>query len=132
MAQEEALRSISLACDSSLAVFTGVPGTPGAASPNSGNQYRFAKVTGTNQAGRCSANTDLVAGILQDKPQVAGQAGAIGFSGVSMVVAGAAISAGSLVSSDSVGRAVTDATHGVWIALTTAGAAGDLIRVFRP
>lgn len=131
MAQEEALRTISLAADSSLAVFTGVPGQPGSASPNSGNQYRFAKVTGENQAGLCTAATDVVAGINQGKPQYPGQAAPIGIGGISMLTAGAAITAGQLVAPDGTGRGVNDAAHGKWQALTSVGAAGDLVRVLR-
>lgn len=131
MATEEALRSITLTADSSLAVFTGVPGQPGSASPNSGKQYRFVKITGTRQAGLCTAATDIVCGINQGKPQNAGNGFQCGFSGVSKVTAGAAVSAGDLVAPDSTGRAVTDGTHGKWQALEPAAAAGDIISVFR-
>lgn len=131
MAYDEALRTVSLSADGSLAVFTGPPGVPGSASPNAGFQYRFTKVNGTNQVGLCTAATDVVAGIMQNKPQVSGQAATIGFSGISRVIAGAAISAGALVAPDSVGRAVTDSTHGKWQALQAAGGAGEVISVFR-
>lgn len=131
MAQEEALRTISLAADSTLAVYTGVPGQPGSASPNSGNQYRFVKVNGTNQCTLCAANTDIVVGIVQSKPQYPGQAATVGIGGISMVAAGAAVTAGDLLAPDATGRAVTDNTHGKWQALTTVGAAGDLVRAVR-
>lgn len=132
MAQEEALRTIgSLSADSSLAVFTGVPGQPGSASPNSGNHYRFTKVTGVNQVGLATAATDVVAGVLQSKPQYPGQAATIGIGGISMIAAGAAITAGQLLAPDGTGRAVHDDTHGKWQALTSVGAAGDLVRALR-
>lgn len=132
MAYDEALRSVgSLVADSSIAVYTGVPDQPGSASPNAGFQYRFIKVTGTQQLGLCTANTDVVAGIMQNKPQVVGQGVTCGFSGISRVIAGAAITAGELLAPDSVGRAVNDATHGKWIALAPAAAAGDVIPCFR-
>jgi hypothetical protein len=132
MAQEEALRTIgSLVADSSLAVFTGVPGQPGSASPNSGMQYRFAKVSGPSQLGLCTAATDVVAGVVQSKPQFAGQSTTLGIGGISMIAAGAAVTAGDLLAPDATGRAVTDNAHGKWQALTTVGAAGDLVRSLR-
>lgn len=133
MATDEALRSITLIADSGLAVYTGVSGQPGSASPNSGNQYRFVRVNGKNQCTRAqTAATDIIAGILQNKPQNAGDPATVGFSGRSRVIAGAAVAAGDLVAPDSVGRAVTDATHGKWQALEPAGGAGEVISVFKP
>lgn len=131
MAYEESLRSVTLLADSSIGVYTGVPGMPGSANPNSGKHYRFVKVTGANTCGLATAGTDIVCGILQNKPQHPGDAAAVGFSGISMVTAGAAITAGALVAPDSTGRAVTDATHGKWQALKGAAGAGELIPVFR-
>ncbi len=131
MAYEESLRSITLVADASIGVYTGPPGVVGSASPNSGKHFRFVKVVGANTAGLCTAATDVHAGILQNKPQGAGHAATVGFSGVSAVVAGAAVAAGDLVASDAQGRAVTDAVNGRWQALEAASAAGQLIPVFR-
>lgn len=115
MAREEALRSVSLTADSSVAVYTGVPNQPGSASPNSGNQYRFVKVTGTGQVGLCTAATDNAVGISQNKPQYTGDPTTVGFSGISRIIAGSGgLSAGDLVASDSAGGGVTDPTHGKW------------------
>lgn len=138
MAYEESIRSISLVADSSLAVYTGVPGLPGSASPNSGKQYRFVKVTGDRQVGLVTANTDRAIGVLQSKPQNTGMASTVAIRGVSYVVSGAgsgsnAVTAGAAVTSDSEGRAIklpgtgTPVAYGVALAGSTT--AGELIPV---
>lgn len=131
MAYEESLRSVTLLADSSIGVYTGPPGLPGSADPNYGKQYRFVKVTGADTVGLAVAGTDVVAGILQSKPQVVGEAATVGFSGISKVMAGAAITAGQLLAPDSTGRAVNDATNGRWQALKGAAAAGEVIPAFK-
>ena len=130
MAYEESLRTISLNADSSLAVYTGVPGAPGSANPNYGKQYRFVKVTGANQCGLSTAGADVSVGVMQNKPQVVGQAATVAIHGVSMVMAGAALDAGDKVEADSEGRAVTvDTGVACGIALAAAGQANELIPV---
>ena len=131
MSYEETLKSISLDADATLGIYTGVPGQPGSAVPNSGRQYRFVKITGAHQVGLAVAATDKCVGILQNKPQVPGQAATVGFHGVSNVVAGGAIAAGDMVAPDSQGRAVTDATNGKWQSLGIAAGAGELVPVLR-
>jgi len=89
MAYEESLRTISLDADSSLAVYTGVPGQPGSLSPNSGNLYKFVKVTGAHQCGLATAAAnEVVVGVLNNKPQVTNMAATVAIGGVSFVVAG--------------------------------------------
>lgn len=133
MAAEEGLRSISLNADSSLAVYTGVPNTPGSANPNYGKQYRFVKVTGENQVGLATASTDAAVGVLQNKPQVTGQAATVGIRGVSLVMAGDEISPGDKVTTDDEGRAIplpgtgSPVTYG--IALTGAADEDQLVSV---
>lgn len=130
MATEQNLRSISREADASIGVFTGAPGLPGSAVPNTGKQYRFCKITGRNQVGLCTAATDVVYGIVQNKPQGPGHATTVGYEGESKVVAGANnIAAGDLVAPDSQGRAVTDAVNGVWQAMMPSSAVGELISV---
>ena len=131
MAYDESLRSITLVADASLGIFTGVPGQPGSAVPNSGKMYTFVKITGINQVGLTTAATDKVIGILQNKPQKPGAAATVGYVGVSNVVASAAIAAGSMVAPTATGTAVTDAINGRWQALTAAAVAGELISVLR-
>lgn len=130
MAYEESLRSISLNADSTLAVYTGVPGMPGSPSPNYGQQYRFVKVSGAHQVGLSTAGSDTAIGVMQNKPQVAGQAATVAIHGVSMVMAGAALDAGDSVESDSTGRAITATTGNVnGIALAAATQANELVPV---
>lgn len=131
MSYEESLKSISLDADASIGIYTGVPGMPGSAVPNSGMQYRFVKLTGSHTVGLCTAATDVVVGILQNKPQKPGAAATVGIYGVSNVIAGAAVTAGTFVAPDSVGRAVTDATNGKHLALKPATVAGEMIPVLR-
>jgi hypothetical protein len=133
MATEQNLRNISREADSSVGVFTGPPGLPGSAVPNTGKQYRFLKITGRNQVGLCTAGTDVVAGILQNKPQGAGHAATVGYEGESKVVAGVNnIAAGDLVVPDGQGRATNvSATGGVWQATMPSSAVGELISVMK-
>lgn len=71
-------------------------------------------------------------GVLQDKPDAAGEAGQLAIAtSVSKVIAGAAITAGAQVMSDASGHAIT-ATTGNYVAgkaLDAAAASGILIRV---
>src|SRR5215831_16137114 len=109
MAYEESLRSISLDADASIGIFTGVPGTPGAANPNSGKQYYFVKVTGERTVGLTVA-ADRALGVLQNKPQGVGHAATVGIYGVTKLICGAGISAGARVQSDANGAGVTFST----------------------
>lgn len=131
MSYDEGLRTITLNADASLAVYTGVPSIPGSPTLNYGKQYTFVKVTGTRQCGLTTAKTDLSVGVLQNKPQVTGQAATVGIRGVSNVMAGAAITAGATVTTDATGRAVastgTDVVYG--IALAAATGANELVPV---
>jgi len=131
MSYEESLKSISLDADASLGIYTGVPGQPGSAVPNSGMMYRFVKITGAHQVGLCTGATDRTVGILQNKPQQPGAAATVGIFGVSNVVAGGAIAAGDLVAPDATGRAVTDAANGKFQAIGIAAGAGELVPVLR-
>jgi hypothetical protein len=131
MSYEESLKSVSFEADASLGIYTGVPGQPGSAVPNAGNMFRFVKITGSHQVGLCTAATDVVVGILQNKPQKPGAAATVGIYGISNVIAGAAVSAGAFVAPDATGRAVTDATNGRYIALKPATVAGEMFPVLR-
>ena len=129
MAYEESLRSITLNADSSLAVYTGPPGTPGAPNPHGGKQYHFVKVTGVHQVGIADAD-DVVIGVLQNKPQNAGNAATVGIRGVSKVVCDVAITAGANIKCSADGQAATaGAGPTVGVALTTTANAGELVSV---
>lgn len=107
MAYDENLKSVSYDADSSLAVWTSVPGQPGSApSPNhGGKQYHFVKITGNHTVGLAGAG-DTPVGVMQNKPQVTGQAATVGIFGVSRVIAGETLAAGDKVSVNATGKAV--------------------------
>ena len=129
---EESLVSITLDADESVGVYTGVPGLPGSAVPNSGNQYRFLKVTGKHQVGLATGTGDKIVGVLQNKPQYPGSASTVAISGVSLVAAGGAVAAGDPVTTDGEGRGVVGAIgtdYVVGVAVEDAGAAGHLFPV---
>lgn len=133
MAHEESLRNITLKADSTLAVYTGVSGQPGSPAAHGGKQYRFVKVTGVGLAGQADTTAnEVVIGVLQNKPQYLNTAATIGISGVTLVEAGAAITAGNALKVDSNGRAVpatlpTDAALVVGVALSTVTAATHMV-----
>lgn len=135
MAYDEAIRSITLEADASLAVYTGVPGQPGSANPNGGKQYVFVKVTGANTAGLATAAAnELVVGVLQNKPQNVGMAATVAIRGVSKALAGAAVTAGVAVKLDASGRVIAatlpaDAALVVGVSLQSAGAANEVLPV---
>lgn len=127
---DESIRSITLDADASLATYTGVPGLPGSASPNSGNQYRFVKVTGAHQCGLASDEDSLVIGVVQNKPQVTGAAATVAIRGISLVQAGGAIDAGDAVAVDADGKGVSAGPGSVVVGVAVGGAAsGTLVPV---
>lgn len=129
MAYEESLRSITLNADSSLGIYTGVPGQPGSADPHGGKQYHFVKVTGVHQCGLADAD-DTVVGVLQNKPQGTGQAATVGYHGVSKVVSDVALTAGDLIKVSADGQAAKTGTGPtVGIALSTTANPGELCNV---
>lgn len=132
MAYEDTLKSISLNADASVGIYTGVPGQPGSASPNGGKQYHFLKLTGAHQVGLAGASDGkVVVGVLQNKPQTTGAAATVAISGVSLVVASAAISAGAAVTVNASSQAVTAGGTDVILghAIEAATGAGQLIPV---
>ena len=129
MAYEESLRSISLNADSSIGIYTGVPGTAGALDPNGGKQYHFVKVTGVHTVGLAAA-TGAVIGVLQNKPQATGHAATVAIHGVSKVVSDVAITAGDSIQVSADGQAAKTGTGPVvGIALSTTANAGELVNV---
>lgn len=130
---DESLRSITLNADATLAKFTGAPGLPGSATGANvaGNQYRAVVVTGARQAGLSNANNGKIVGILQTKPQAAGNAATVGFSGVSKVMTATNITAGQLVYAEATGKGSNSNASGLLIgtALETSTVAGSLVPV---
>lgn len=109
---DESIRSITLDAAATLATYTGVPGLPGSASPNSGKQYRFVVVSGAHQCDIADNTDTLVIGVLQNKPQVTGAACTVAIRGVSLVQAGAIVSAGQAIVVDTDGTGVPVGTGG--------------------
>lgn len=129
MAFEESLRNITMVSDASLAVRTLVAGTPGAPVDNAGNQYRAVKQTGSRQCGLVSGTTDKVVGIVQNKPQVTGEAATVAIQGISKVRVNGAIAAGADVFAAADGRGSATGTALLGRAQTAAAGANELIPV---
>ena len=130
---DESIRSITLDADATLAGYTGVPGLPGSASPNGGKQYYFTVVSGAHQCGLADNTDTLIAGVLQNKPQVTGAAATVAIRGVSLVAAGATIAAGNAIVVDTDGRGVPSGHAGAGstvVGVAVGGAAaGQLVPV---
>lgn len=128
MSYEQNVRSVTFLADSSVGVFTGVPGQPGSLDPNGGTQYKLVKLVSKDTVG-LMVNTDavgLLVGVVQNKPQKTGAAVTVAYEGITNVVAGAACSLGDRLSADSTGRAVTTANGGLR-ALAAATQANEII-----
>ncbi len=129
MAYEDSIRSVSMESDASIAIKTGVPGQ--SATPNKGKQYTFVKLVSAKTVGLATAQDDLIIGVLQNKPQVTGAAATVAIRGITLVEAGAAISAGALIEANATGQAITrTSTHQILgVAIEAAEDAGYLVPV---
>lgn len=127
---EENLKSFSADADASVGIWSGVPGQPGSASPNSVMQYRCVKITGKNQVGLATGLGDNVVGILQNKPQKPGAPCTVAHIGISHGVAGAAISAGAEVVPDATGRFVPGTSTGAGLRFISHGIAAAVGELF--
>jgi hypothetical protein len=131
MSFEESLRSITLNADDTVGFYTGVPGVPGSAVPNTGKQYCFLKVTGELQVGLAVAPGDKVVGVLQNKPQMVGAAATVGIRGITNVQVGGVFDAGDQVQVNASGQAIkaVSAENGVGTALLNAVKVGSIVPV---
>lgn len=130
MAYEEVLQSITLDADASIGVYTGVAGMRGGPANNEALQYRFVKITGEHKAGLVTASTDAVVGVLQNKPQQAGDAATVAIDGISKVEAAGAIAAGAPVYSTADGRCSATVAGSIkGYAIHSSAVAGELIPV---
>ena len=93
---EEALRCVSVPANADLST----------------KQYFFVKLTNSSGVGRAAVTGDgeSAIGVLQNKPDAAGETATVAFTGVSKVSAGGTITAGQPVASDASGEAVVAAT----------------------
>lgn len=105
-------------------------GTLRAATDLTGDRYRFVVINATGQIARLNTAGGRADGVLQG-PHPANEAAEVTVSGVTKMIAGAAIANTGPVTSDSQGRAVTAVTGNTinGIALETAAAAGEVIAV---
>lgn len=96
MSFEEGLRSISIPANADLST----------------KQYFFVKLTNSSGVGQAAVTGDgeSAIGVLQNKPDAAGEVATVGVRGVSKVMAGGTITAGNPVASDANGEAVVAAT----------------------
>lgn len=94
-------------------------------------QYHFIKVTGAQTCNAITATTDKPVGVLQNKPAAVGRAATVNVDGITKMIAGGAVPAGSPISFNAAGQAIVATTglviHGT--ALGSAGAVNDLVSV---
>lgn len=97
----------------------------------SAHQFKAVDVNSSGNIVLASAAGQRVIGVLQNKPNAAGQSAGVAVSGVTKMIASAAITAGALVTTTNAGLAVTAATTNFILgrAMTAAGAANDVIEV---
>ena len=77
----------------------------------SGKQYYIVQLAADGDVEVGEGATDLIVGVLQNKPQ-SGEAALYRFGGTSKVIAGGAVTVGAWVTSDSAGKAVATTTDG--------------------
>ena len=97
----------------------------------SSSQYLIVQLDSSGDIEIGEGGTDLLVGVLQNKPE-SGGAALYRFLGTTKVVASAAIAIGAFLTSASDGEAVTTTTDKdvvVGRALEAAGAAGDIIEI---
>lgn len=103
-----------------------------AAADLSAKQHHLLAVDSSSQVDSAGVGASVVAiGVLQNKPNAQGIAASIHQTGISKVVAGAAVAAGALVTTNAAGRAIT-ATTGDFVSGTALEAAandGEVIAV---
>lgn len=101
-----------------------------AAADLSTKQYYAVKLTAARAVNLASAGGEAIYGVLQNAPP-SGQAADVGFLGVTKAVAGAAVSAGDYLMTDTSGRLITatSTNHRVGQAIEAAGAAGVIFTV---
>jgi hypothetical protein len=110
MAYDETLRTISLDSDASIGFYTGVPGARGSLDPNGGMQYHFVDITGPHQAGLVTAVGGDSVGVLQNKPQYAGEAATVAIAGATLLVASGTLTAGDKVQATATGAGILATT----------------------
>lgn len=90
----------------------------------SASQFHALEVDSNGQAIVCNSAGVQIAGVLQNKPTAAGMAATVCASGITKVIAGAAVTAGAELEVNASGRLIT-ATTGDVVAIALEDAAGD-------
>ena len=91
------------------------------------SQFYAVKLTGSRAVNLASTGGEAIYGILQNKP-ASGQAADVGFLGVSKAIAGAAITAGAALMTDTSGRLITatSTNHRVGYAIESVSATNTI------
>lgn len=98
--------------------------------PGASGQFLGVKLSGNRQVGLASSGGEAIYGILQNKPR-AGEAADVGIMGVSKAVAGAVVTAGNFLMTDTSGRFIpaTGTNNRVAQAIEGASATGTIFTV---
>lgn len=101
-----------------------------AAADLSALQHRCMLIDSSGEVAQQTSGGGRVDGILQDKPDAQGKSASVVYAGTSKVEAGATVTQGAKVMTDTVGRAVdwTTTNHAFGVALD-GGAVGEKIEV---
>ena len=86
-----------------------------AAADFSAKQFRFVKVDVNGRGTICSATTDVVLGILQNKPDAADVPARVRVDGVSKIAIDGAANEGALIASDTIGMGTVVTGAGAFV-----------------
>jgi hypothetical protein len=93
-------------------------------------QYHFLELNSNGEVVRANAATDVLIGVLQNKPR-SGASATVGVEGISKVKLGGTVAIGDAITSDSAGKGIATTTSGNTVAgrALAAGVSGDIIPV---
>ncbi len=109
---------------------TDLSNTGGLAGPSSSGQFLAVKITAARSVNLAVSGGEQIYGILQNKP-LSGQAADVGILGVSKAIAGAVVTGGNFLMTDTSGRLipVTGTNHRVAVAIEGASATSTVFTV---
>ncbi len=102
----------------------------GLAGTSSSGQFLAVKITAARSVNVANSGGEQIYGILQNRPQ-SGQAADIGILGVTKAIAGAVVTGGNFLMTDTSGRLipVTSTNHRIAVAIEGASATGTVFTV---
>lgn len=102
----------------------------GLSGAGSSGQFLAVKISGSRTVGLASSGGELIYGILQNKPAT-GQAADVGILGITKAVAGAVVTAGNMLMTDTSGRMVpaTGTNYRIAQAIEGAAATGTVFTI---